>query len=247
MVAIGSSSSSPIFSSISDTTHKLSDIRYQLMEEAEKMQKAKREAQLQSEQEVQVFEKTVRKSPYATPSAATDIGALIQNTSRLNVFGALNKNDKVDFLKFRLQPSGEPKFLLTSDPGVRVQIMTRHGAVVADSDEKSGKDYENYGKLQAGELRMNAGEYLIKLTRTDEAEKGQSVRYAIQMKMGVYSKDFDTRVAQPRAGDGMPKTPQAQLELQNMLNASAQFVNSLPPIGTSATYKLMGTLYNGIV
>lgn len=240
--ATGAASASSVLSS---TTKKMSDIEKQLADFAEATAKSNKKAEAQSKIQVQTFEKEVRKSPYATNGAATDIGTLVKDSTRLNVYSAIKKDDKGDVFKFRVQNSGEAQMGLLGDPGLRVQVMSRFGAVVADSKAGLGSTSDNYTKLQKGELKLASGDYYIKITNDGNTatkdSKGATVsskNYAIQLSMGVYRKDYDTVAQQPKAGDGMPQQSAASLELQNMLTAAQSF-----DTGLSGTAKLNNALF----
>lgn len=230
---------------ITDTTKKLSDIEKQLAEFAASTAKANKKAEAQSKIEVQTFEKQVRKSPYSTNGAATDIGTLVKDSTRLNVYSNLKKDDKGDVFKFRVQNSGEAQLGVLGDPGLRVQVMSRFGAVVADSKEGLGSTSDNFTKLKKGELKLSSGDYYVKITNDGNGpskdSKGNTVtskNYALQLSMGVYRKDYDTVAQQPKAGDGMPQQSAASLELQNMLTAAQSF-----DTGLSGTAKLNNALF----
>ena len=240
--ASGTASASTV---IAETTKKLSNIEQQLADFAQSTAKANKKAEAQSKIQVQTFEKQVRKSPYSTNGAATDIGTLIKDTTRLNVYSNIKKDDKGDVFKVRVQTSGEAQIGVLGDPGLRVQVMSRFGAVVADSKEGLGSTSDNYKALQKGEFKLGSGDYYIKVTNDGSGpakdSKGNvltSKNYAIQMSMGVYRKDYDTVAQKPRAGDGVPQQSAGQLELQNMLTAAQNF-----DTGLSGTAKLNNALF----
>lgn len=230
---------------LANTTKKLSDIEKQLAEFAEATAKASKKSEAQSKIQVQTFEKEVRKSPYSTNGAATDIGILQKDTTRLNVYSNIKKDDKGDVFKVRVMSNGEAQLGVLGDPGLRIQVMSRYGAVVADSKEGLGSTSENYKALQKGEYKMTAGDYYIKVTNDGTGpvkdSKGTTLtskNYALQVSMGVYRKDYDTVAQQPKAGDGLPQQSAAQLELQNMLTAAQSF-----DTGLSGTAKLNNALF----
>jgi ElaB/YqjD/DUF883 family membrane-anchored ribosome-binding protein len=240
-----STSTSSVSSVISSTTQKLSEIEQQLADYATEAAKQNKKAAAQANINVQTFEKQVRKSPYSTNGAATDIGTLVRDTSRLNVYSALEKGDKGDVFKLRVQSSGEAQIGYLGDEGLRIQVTSRYGAVLADSKEGQGKTSANYEALQKGELKLAAGDYYVKVTH-DGAESfkdatGKTVtskNYALQFSQGLYRKDYDTVAQQPKAGDGMPQQSAAQLELVSMLTAAQTF-----DTGESGTTKLNNVLF----
>lgn len=189
---------------------------------------------------VQSFQKTVSKSASNIAGQATDIGILAKGTTRLNVVSNLAANDKVDFYKFRVTTKGEATIGSVGDDGVRVQLMTKLGTVVADSNKDSGSDYKAYQDLQKGKLTLDAGNYTLRLTR----EKDQSVKdpknYAIQLEMGGYTQDFDTVAQQP---DPNSSPYQMSAGTQAMLSGLNTNVNSLASstFGQTGTQKLLGS------
>ena len=190
--------------------------------------------------DVQEFSKTVKKSASTATSGATDIGVLAKNATRLNVASTLSANDKVDFYKFKVTSKGEMTMGQVGDDGVRVQLMNRLGRVLADSDPKSGDNYDSFKKLQAGNLTVDKGDYTLRVTR----DKGQSDKdpknYAMQLVMGNYSKDYDTVAKAPAKGDtGMALTTGQQATLDG-LNSAIGSLNSIPT-GQTGTQKLMGS------
>ena len=230
---------------LSQTSKKLSDIEKQLAEFADSAAKSRKKAEAQSKIEVQTFEKQVRKSPYSTNGAATDIGTLVKDTTRLNVYSNIKNDDKGDVFKVRVQSSGEAQLGVLGDPGLRIQVLSRFGAVVADSKSGQGQSSKNYDELKAGNFKLTSGDYYIKVTNDgtgpSKDSKGKvltSKNYAIQISQGIYSKDYDTVAQQARPGDGTPQQSPAQLELQNLLTASQNF-----DTGLSGTQKLSNALF----
>jgi len=189
---------------------------------------------------VQEFRKDVRKSSAQTSGFATDIGVLAKNTTRLNVVSALAANDPVDFYKFRVTTKGEATLGQIGDEGVRVQLMSKLGVVMADSDKSQGTKYENFKKLQTGEMALDRGDYTLRVSREKGVAAKDAKNYAIQLSMGTYSKDFDTVAKQPVRGDSPFKMSTAQQEMLSGLNAAAQNMKSIPT-GLSGTQKLMGS------
>lgn len=196
--------------------------------------------QSSSPENVQEFRKDVRKSSAQTSGFATDIGVLAKNTTRLNVVSALAANDPVDFYKFRVTTKGEATLGQIGDEGVRVQLMSKLGVVMADSDKSQGAKYENFKKLQTGEMSLDRGDYTLRVSREKGVAAKDTKNYALQLSMGTYSKDFDTVAKQPLRGDSPFKMSAAQQEMLSGLNAAVQNMKSIPT-GLSGTQKLMGS------
>jgi hypothetical protein len=190
--------------------------------------------------EVKSYEKQVRKSSSDSRMFATDIGVLSKNVSRLNVVGTLAPNDPVDFYKFRVTSKGEATMGQIGDQGVQVQLLSKTGQVVADSNKNAGKAYDSFRSLQRGQLSLDQGDYTVRLTR----DKGESAKdpknYAIQFSMGSYSQDYDTVAKAPRKGDSPFQMTQAQQQMLDGLNSAISSMNSIPR-GQTGTQKLMGS------
>ncbi len=202
--------------------------------------------QAQKEQEaaaaanVQEFQKQVNKSSSNLQGQATDMGILAKNVTRLNVVSNLAANDKVDFYKFRVTSKGEATLGQVGDDGLRVQLMSRLGTVIADSNPDSGKDYEKFQKLQTGELTLDRGDYSIRVTREKGESEKETKNYALQLQMGGYTQDYDTVAKQPDKSSNPYQMSTAQ---QTMLSGLNDAITSLSSIsyGQTGTEKLLGS------
>ena len=201
-------------------------------------------AQTSKAPEIQEFRKDVRKSPYKTANAATDIGILVKNSSRLNVISSLGAKDTADFYKFKVTTGGEMTLGQVGDESLRVQVMTKLGAVVADSNVKSGTLNENFKKMQDGKFAIERGDYVIRVSREAASGPAKAQNYAVQLRMGSYNRDFDTVAQASRPSDAIPQQSVGMQKLQDMLNSGTSFIQSLPAIGTPATQKLLGTVFS---
>ncbi|HYD70508.1 hypothetical protein [Azospirillum sp.] len=197
--------------------------------------------------EVQEFRKDVRKSPFNTPGAATDIGILVKNKSRLNAVSSLAAKDAADFYKFKAVNRGDLSLGQVGDEGLRVQVMTRTGVVIADSNEDAGSLNDAYKKMKDGAYEVSPGDYVLRVSRQKGVDDKKGLNYALQVRMGNYTQDFDTVAKAPRPGDGLPNSSAAQQGLQDMLNTSVNTINNLDPIGTSATQKLQNAMGGGSI
>lgn len=150
---------------------------------------------------VQEYEQNVKKSSYNTAPFATNIGTLVKDTSRLNVFSSLASNDPADFYKFTVTSKGEATIGTVGDAGVRVQVMDRQGKVVADSNVNAGDTHDAYKKLQGGTLTLDKGDYTLRVARDKDVPVKDAKSYGVQLRMGGYSKDYDTVAKQPAKGD----------------------------------------------
>ncbi|MBP2316268.1 hypothetical protein [Azospirillum soli] len=202
--------------------------------------KAEREAQAAAAANVQEFRKDVRKSSSDSRAFATDIGILAKNTTRLNVIGSLNANDNVDFYKFRVTSKGEATMGQIGDKGVHVQLMSKHGTVIADSDQKAGKTYDNFKSLMQGELTLDRGDYSVRISRDKGESAKETKNYAIQFSMGSYTQDYDTVAKAPRKGDSPFALSAGQQAMLDGLNQAAASMKSIPT-GQTGTQKLLGS------
>lgn len=189
---------------------------------------------------------------------ARDIGILRKNDSRLNLFSSLTTGDKVDVFKFRVTNTANTKLgtLAADDQSkelLRVQVFSKtSGALIADQDPNSGEAYENFKALQAGTFELKQGDYLMRVSRLpgldDRSEK--AVQYVIQLSQGVYRNDFDTvekGVSEDQDAFGYALSLGAGHDaLMSGLSSASNFISSLPAIGTSATDKLTGAMYDAL-
>jgi hypothetical protein len=124
---------------------------------------------------------------------ARDIGNLTGGKTRLNLVSALTTNDRVDFYRFKLTNSGNVAMSITTDKGVHVQLLTKAGRVIADSEATSGEKMDNFQALGTGKFSMESGDYYIKVTRPTGMPLSTKPNYALQLSMGKYfEKDYDT-------------------------------------------------------
>lgn len=216
--------------------------------------------------EVQAFEKEIQDVVVDTLQSARDIGILVENNSRLNVFTALTEGDTVDNFKFRVHRDGAAKLgFLTNrpdqaeeaaqgeedaPPAIRVQVMTRNGRLLADSGADDGSDLKaNFMLLELGGLHLEAAEYVVRVERAEDVPARELVNYSFQLTMGAFNNDYDTIEQPPPAGTNVAEAFPLPADIQGMadaLVAGSSYIASLPPIGTPATDKLMGALLSDI-
>lgn len=149
------------------------------------------------------FSKTVTKSAYSNRATASDIGTLIHKKTRLNAFGQLGAYDKADYLKFKLTSATSVTLGKLASADVRIQLMNKGGAVVADTDKDSGAAYKAYQEAQNGNLSLPAGEYVLKISRVAGVPVKKAENYGIQVASGKYGKDYTTTVKAPASTTGV--------------------------------------------
>lgn len=196
---------------------------------------------------IQNFQKTNTKSALNSQAGATDIGLLRPDQTRLNAFSTLDKTDKVDFVKFRVQQGGQLKLGALGSQTLRFQLMTQGGVVIADNDPKADKSLrDTFDKLGAGALDTKAGVYLVKISRRSDAPApgAKGTNYSVQLSMGGYTQDYDTILKAPAAGTDPFAPPDSVNKLTTMLSDMMTTTTNLPAIGTSATDKLLGQWTN---
>lgn len=216
-------------------------------------------AALQQQKSIQTqeFQKKTNDVQVDNRMTARDVGILRQNDSRLNVFSALSKGDAADFFTFKVATSAQTRFsVLTANEGedqdIRFQIINKaSGSVIADSDPSAGDVHDVYTQLQNGTYNLDAGNYIMRVTRADDSvsNKNTEYNYAVQLTQGTYKKDFDT-VEQAAQEGADPFGLGANNSLDTLtasLGSAVTMLQSLPPIGTSATDKLNGILLNSVV
>ncbi len=219
----------------------LSNIQSQLDLETKRLSNKTALDAKQAKMKVQGFEKTVNKSSLDNAIGATDIGMLVKNQSRLNGYGALTERDKVDYVSFKAITGSETKLGIVADDGLKFRLLSKAGKEIANSDPESD-GFKNWDKVTNGELKLNAGEYRIEITRTEKPEKGKKAQnYAVQVSQGLYTKDFDTIIKQPKAGQILPgvSVSQSIIDLGTMLTSQTYAT------GGTGTQKLISGLYGG--
>lgn len=196
---------------------------------------------------VQEYEQTVKKSGYNTAPFASNIGTLVKDTSRLNVFSSLASNDPADFYKFSVTTKGDATIGTVGDAGVRVQLMDRQGKVIADSNKESGSTYDAFKKLQSGSLTLDKGDYTMRIARDKDVPVKDAKSYGVQLRMGSYTKDYDTIAKQPAKGDD-PFGGNTKLQnLAALLNGSSTSTNAASlMLGGSSAYGGRGSLLNAL-
>lgn len=189
---------------------------------------------------VEDYQKTVRKSSNNTSMYATDIGILARATTRLTVASNLAADDTVDFLKFKVTSKGDASMGLIGDDGVRVQLMSKNGVVMADTNKDSGANYDSYLKLAQGKLTLDRGDYTLRVTRDKDVDKSEAKNYALQLQMGGYTQDYDTVLKQASKDDNPYQLSVGQ---QATIDAMSAGLSSLSEIsyGQTGTQKLMGS------
>ncbi|CAO3426812.1 hypothetical protein [Azospirillum doebereinerae] len=195
----------------------------------------------------QEYEQTVKKSSYNTAPFASNIGTLVKDTSRLNVFSSLAANDPADFYKFSVTTKGEATMGTVGDSGVRVQLMDKQGKVIADSNKDAGSTYDAYKKLQGGTLSLDKGDYTLRLARDKDVPLKDAQNYGVQLRMGSYTKDYDTIAKQPAQGDNPFGGNYRLQNLATLLNGGSTSTNSAATIlGGTGSYTGRGSLMNAL-
>lgn len=195
---------------------------------------------------VKEYEKEVRKSSATNAAFATDMGVVVKDRSRLNSFSILGKDDPVDFYKFKVTSKGELALGRIGDAGLRVQLMDRTGRMIADSDPGAGAAHEAYKKLSAGELTVDRGDYTIRVAREKGVPANEEKKYALQLRMGTYSEDYDTYAKQPKAGDGAGQVPSYARSLQDLMSGRSGGGGSNLSMLLGGSSGGRGRMFNGL-
>jgi hypothetical protein len=206
--------------------------------------------------EVQSFEKDTRDVAYDNNATARDAGRLTQNKTRLNVISSLSQGDSVDVFKFSVTTSAATKLGTLSpsgdDAAIHYQVFSKSsGKLIADSDKSAGDTYKAYQQLQNGTLNLDKGDYVLRISRSKGGDASKELQYAAQLTQGTYTQDYDLVEKAYRQGTddpfGLSSTGSTALtNLIDGLSTSYSFINSLPAIGTDATSKLNGALYDAL-
>lgn len=207
---------------------------------------------------VQEFQKETNDVKIDNNMTARDIGILRKNNSRLNLFSSLSAGDAADVFKFKVSNTGFTKLgLLIADPTDKeqfhIQIISKtSGILIADNDPKSGDAYAAYQKLEAGTFELKQGDYVARISRMpgQDTQLKNDIQYAVQLTQGTYKNDYDTiekgySDSQDAFGFSTTLANNAD-QLLAQLGAASSFISSLPPIGSSATSKLTGALYDAL-
>lgn len=197
---------------------------------------------------VQEYEQNVRKSALNAAPFATAIGTLVKDTSRLNVFSSLAANDPADFYKFSVTSKGEVTLGRVGDADVRIQLMDKQGKIVADSNKDSGAAYDAYKNVEKGTLTLDKGDYTLRISRDKGVAAKDEKNYGVQLRMGDYSKDYDTIAKQPAKGDNpFQNTPKLQ-SLSTLLTGDTSSASSgaLGILNGTSGYAGRGSLLNGL-
>jgi hypothetical protein len=217
---------------------------------------AMRQEQRQKKIKVQDFQKTSHDLKVDNRMTARNVGVLRRDQSRLNVISALSKDDTADFFTFKMAKGAEAKFsLMTSDgkdeKSLRFQFLNKsNGAVIADSDPGSGKAKLAYDQFKQGKFKLEAGDYVLRITRQDDSKANlkNDYSYAVQLSFGLYRNDFDTieQTVDPKQDPFGITMSGSVTTLTGSLGSAVSYIQSLPRIGTAATDKLNGLLLNSV-
>lgn len=229
---------------MSDNLNSLVSNLNQSITDAVSRLQAQQQAQASSAESVEELRKDVRKSATNTAFQATDIGILARNTTRLNVISSLNADDPADFYKFKVTSSSETTLGQVGDEGLRVQVQSKLGVVVADSNKDAGDNYGNFQKLQRGELTLDRGDYVLRVSREKGESPKEAKNYAISLSQGSFTKDFDTVAKQPVKGESDLQLSTGTQAMLSGLTAASQNMASIPT-GQTGTQKLLGSVFSG--
>ena len=207
--------------------------------------------------DVQEFQKNTNDVAIDNNMTARDIGILRENDTRISLFSSLGEGDKVDVFKLRVATTGLTTIgSLVSDQeqkdALRIQIFSRSsGALIADNDLDAGDARKNYLLLTQGALELKQGDYAVRVTRADgyDPQAQKTMQYAIQFTQGGYKRDFDTvekGVNTSADAFGFTGLGAGTNALISGLSSASSFISNLPAIGTSATSKLTGVLFNSL-
>ena len=194
------------------------------------------------------FQKETRDVFFDNQATARDIGVLVKDKSRLNVISSLAVGDSVDAFRFRATNSGKLTIGSLGDEQVRIQVLSRFGVVMLDSDEEAGAAHEAYLQAKEGGVDFKADQYIVRVSRSEQGpgETGINRNYGVQLRMGDYSEDYDT-VEREASGSALDqfRSPQTD-ELTAMLSEGMSTISSMS-YGLPATSKLLGVMVSGLV
>jgi hypothetical protein len=207
--------------------------------------------------QVQEFQKNTNDVSFDSNMTARDIGILRENDTRLSLFSSLTAGDKVDVFKMHVATTalttiGSLVSEADQKDALRVQIFSRSsGKLIADNALDAGDARKNYLLLTQGGLELEQGDYAVRVSRADgyDSQAKVNLQYAIQFTQGGYKRDFDTveqGVNKNADAFGFTGLGAGLEALVSGISAGSSFISSLPKIGTSATSKLTGVLFNSL-
>lgn len=206
---------------------------------------------------VEEFQKNTNDVTIDSNMTARDIGILRENDTRISLFSSLSAGDKVDVFKLRVATTGLTTIgsLVGEEEdkdSLRIQIFSRSsGLLIADNDTDAGDARKNYLLLTQGALELQQGDYAVRVSRIDgvDPKAQKSMQYAIQFTQGGYKRDFDTvenGINTDADAYGFTGLNVGVTNLMSSLTSASSFIANLPAIGTSATSKLTGVLYDSL-
>jgi len=206
---------------------------------------------------VEQFQKNTNDATFDSNMTARDIGILRENDTRLSLFSSLAAGDKVDVFKMHVATTalttiGSLVSEADQKDALRVQIFSRSsGKLIADNALDAGDARKNYLLLTQGGLELEQGDYAVRVSRADgyDTQAKNNLQYAIQFTQGGYRRDFDTveqGVNKNADAFGFTGLGAGMNALISGISAGSSFISSLPKIGTSATSKLTGVLFNSL-
>ncbi|MDE1146225.1 MAG: hypothetical protein PW843_06310 [Azospirillaceae bacterium] len=186
------------------------------------------------------YTKSVAKSQYNTVPAATDIGTVTKGQTRVNAFGSLAAGDQADYMSFKLSRSSIINLGNLDPTSARLQVMTKTGTVIADSDSTTGALNTAYNDMIDGTKSLDAGTYVLKVSRATGTKLTDKVNYGVQVAAGDYSKDYTTTVT---AASTTASISASAAAISTALSDSLTAMASYTP-GQTGTQKLLGNMIN---
>lgn len=123
----------------------------------------------------------------------------------------------------------EQNLLELTAPGMRIEVYTtnRQGKQVLIGDsaaEKGSKEREAMDSMLSGDYVAGKGDYYVKITRSEDAEKNEDIAYAMQIQMGkTFKHDY---VAMEKLSDDSKNKTNTRIPLTGTSGSLSQ-VNAL--------------------
>ena len=143
----------------------------------------------------------------AKTSDAINIGWLSENSTALKLVSQLTNADNYDYYSFTFQTGTALKLnfnntnSLATQTGIRIQLYDLTGTyVVADSGGTTDQKKAYADLTSSTGLKADLGEYLIKVSYDNGANKSQTQNYNFVLSSGNYYKTLDQTTAGAQSG-----------------------------------------------
>jgi hypothetical protein len=138
--------------------------------------------------DAELYTHTAYNKIVTSPAKAINIGWMKQDESMLDVYSQLTAADSTNYFRFTLQEGNNLKFgfktsTTTDVSAIRVQLLDRSGTNLIADSHGTAEQREAYEKMTStGGIEAETGQYVIKITYAEDAEKSDNI-----YEFGLYS------------------------------------------------------------